>query len=220
MALNWDALTTVAAMRSYIARERSGSSADLLADAKMEQVINQVSASIGFYTGRQLIATATALVYILDGDGSDLIELPEYPIVSITEIKNLASAEIIPARTSYTGTGYSSSDADTLAGVVRLTGYATDAGSALLKVTARLGYDATTAAPVAPAVATGVTRAHAQALAQLEQAALCWGSLIFVSPTPSIDTVTVEGGASFTTREQDVPTRVRGLLRPFMRYML
>ena len=216
MALSWDALTTVEAMRAYVEREKTATLSGRFADEWMERVINATSAAIATYCQRQLIAPATAITYTLTGDGGSLLLLPEYPVVSITSVKNLASAETIPARTTFGGTGYSLSDADTLAGMIRLHGYVTDSDSAAVEVKARLGYDATTAGSLTP---TRVTREHRVALDQIESACLQWAALLFSMPIPSAETVQMDQVA-YTIREQSIPTRVRQLLEPYRRYAL
>ena len=214
MALTEQALTTVAAMRAYITRERTAAATGLLDDEHMEQVIAMASSAIAMHCQRQLRAPAAAITYTLDGTGGTTLYLPEWPIVSIASITNLSTSEVIPARTTPTGLGWSASDADRLAGIVRLTGYSLDSGSAMVSVSARLGYDATTAASTP---ATQLTREHQLALTQLEQACLAWGALLHSASVPSVETLSIEGGGAFTVREQAIPTRVRKLLEPFVR---
>lgn len=216
MALSWDALTTIANMRDYLEREKTAVTSGRFADDWMERVINATSAAIANYCQRQLIAPASAITYTMTGDGRATIVLPEYPVVSITSVKNLSSNETIAARTAYGGTGYSLSDDDRLAGIIRLHGYTTDIENAAVEVQARLGYDSTTAGS---STATRVTREHRVALDQLENACLQWAALLFTAPVPSAETMQMDA-ISFTIREQAIPTRVRALLEPYRRVTL
>lgn len=216
MALSWDALTTAARLRDYLQREKTNVISGRFDDDWMESAINATSAAIATYTQRQLIAPATAITYTLTADNATSIMLPEWPIVSITSVKNLASNETIALRTSFTGRGYSLSDDDRLSGIIRLHDYATDRENAAIEVVARLGYDSATAAA---ATATRVTREHRVALDQLENACLQWASLLFTAPVPSAETMQVDQVA-YTIREQAIPTRVRALLDPYRRQSL
>lgn len=215
MALNANAMTTVAKMRAYLARETTAATDGRLDQTDwMEPLINRISSAIETYCDRRLIAPSAALTYTLDGDGKAVIRLPDYPIVSITSVTLSGSGVTVPVRPSIGQPGYVLTDDGRRLGHIYLEGYGTDVGRATNAVVAVCGYDATTAAG-----ATTYAREHRAALDQLENACLQWASLIFNAPVPSAESVATES-LTFAVSERRVPSRVEGLLAPFRRWSL
>jgi len=208
------ALTTVAHLRSHLARSRTSETTGQLDDDTLTLLINHVSAAIEGHCGRSLIAPAADQTITIAGDGLTQIALyryGRYPIVSITSITCNVSGVTIPARLSATGVGYVIADAEKLAGIIRLDGYTTDRDSEGTTIIGRWGYDATTAA-----LATWIGEEHSRALQGLERACLQWCSLLAKAPTGAQDSMAI-GDLSLTVEPREIPREVEKLLRPYRR---
>jgi len=215
MALNANALTTVANLQAWLAQDTIATATDgRYATARCEALINRVSSHIEAYCDRMLIAPAAAYTYTLDGDGGTMIPLYRegaWPIVAVTSVTDSATSEVIAARTSIYGTGYTMNAA---IGVINLHGYSTTPGVQTIAVVARAGYDATTAA-----LATVLGRLHRRALDDLENACLQLCSLLWHSPVPSAESVQI-AGTGMAIRESAMPSRIRLMLDPYRRLTL
>jgi hypothetical protein len=210
VALNSNALTTVDALRAFIADQMTAAETGRLATSALESIINEASSAIERWCGRNLLVPSADTTYSLEGFGEPTIWLPDAPIVSVTSVTFNISVLTVPASTDINTAGWFVTDESKLAGRIELDGYSTDRDLRGVTVLAKCGYSATLAATTP---ATYLTRYHMQALDVLRRAAntLCAGwfenRLARSSQTVEGQTVSFDSGT--------MPARVEELLRPF-----
>lgn len=137
MAVDTYALTTLAAVKSYLKIE----SVDADRDTLLEALIDAVSGLFETHTFRKLKArdyspATTPDDAILDGSGGIHLMLGQYPVVSVTTLE--VNGTEISVRESVHGYGYV---IDKGAGVLRLSGYVFSTGMQNVEVTYRAGYE-------------------------------------------------------------------------------
>lgn len=151
MALSGNALTGLEQVKLYLAKASDGD------DPLLEGLIEAVSAQFNGFTGRKLRARdydhdpASANYApddaVLDGNGHAAIVLPQYPLVSIAELR--LDGVVLPAD-SYV--------LDRAAGVVRLTSGLFGRGAANLRLRYRAGFEVIPADLAQAAVEQTATR--------------------------------------------------------------
>ena len=215
MALNSNALTTVADLRTFLADSFTAAETGRMATSALESIINQASSYIERWCNRTLIAPSAAVTYNLPGYGERTIWLPDYPIISVTSITFNESVLTVPASSGVDVAGWYLTDEGSLMGRIDLDGYGTDRGPRGVTVVARCGYNATVAATTP---ATAVSRDHATALDTLKRAChtVCgsWyeNRLGHSSQTVSGQSVSFDSGT--------LPPRAEELLRTFRRVVV
>ena len=202
MALDDNALTTVATLRQWLTQDATADSSGRLADAALEGLIGRATAAIEGYCERALIAPATAETYTLNGSGGQRLILPEWPLLELTSLT--IDDQAIPERASLADAGYTVSAAEAC---LELTGYAFTRGVGNVVAVARCGYD--------PALAE-TSRRHRQAVRDLEQACLHLCAAWFWEPVAG-RTMVNQGGAVIELEAEPWPAVVRGLLAPYRR---
>lgn len=199
MALNANALTTVARLRQWVSAGLPEETGGRLSDEALEALINQASAALEAWCDRVLVAPAEPVTYTFDGDGGQRLILPEWPVVSVSGVT--VDGDAVPARGDVLGLGYV---VRTYEGWLALVGYRFASGEQNVTVSARLGYDATLAR---------TDRRHRRALDDLEQACLQLAAHWFAEPsalpTPEAGRPELDAG---------LPAPVKGLLQPYRRW--
>lgn len=201
MPLQANALTTVAALRAWLAQGATEETDGRLDDEALTALIGRASGAIESWCDRTLVAPAEARTYRLDGNGLTRLLLPEWPLLSLTSLT--IDDHAIPEREAG-GPGWLARAEEAC---LLLDGYTFTRGLGNVVAVARLGYDAATAA---------TDRRHRRALDDLEQACLMLAAFWFEKPAAARLTVTIEGrGESYDSTGW--PAEVRGLLAPYRR---